>query len=63
MGRLEGKRPLGRSRPTLEDNIKMNLREVDCGAGDWIDLTKDRDKWPAYTTDVMNFRVPLKLIS
>jgi hypothetical protein len=29
IGKHEGKRPLGRSRCTWEDNIKMHLREVD----------------------------------
>ena len=38
-----GKRPLGRPRCSWEDNIKMDLREVGCDAGDWIDLTHDRD--------------------
>jgi hypothetical protein len=28
--KLEGKRPLGRPRRRLEDNIKMNLQEVGC---------------------------------
>jgi hypothetical protein len=33
VGRLEGKRPLGRSRRRWEDNIKMDLREIGiCGA-------------------------------
>jgi hypothetical protein len=27
----EGKRPLGRPRCRLEDNIKMDLQEVGCG--------------------------------
>jgi hypothetical protein len=29
MGKLEGKRPLGRPRRRLEDSIKMDLQEVD----------------------------------
>ena len=31
MGKLEGKRPLGRPRRRWEDNIKMDLQEVECG--------------------------------
>jgi len=31
VGKLEGKRPLGRPRHRLEDNIKMDLQEVRCG--------------------------------
>ena len=44
-GKPEGKRPLGRPRHTLEDNIKMDLREVCCDPGDWITLAEDRDQW------------------
>jgi hypothetical protein len=29
IGELEGKRPLGKPWRRLEDNIKMNLREID----------------------------------
>jgi hypothetical protein len=32
VGKPEGKRPLGRPRPRREDNIKMDLQEVGCGA-------------------------------
>jgi hypothetical protein len=38
VGKLEGKRPLGRPRRRWEDNIKMDLQEVGCGVMDWIDL-------------------------
>jgi len=36
VGRPEGKRPLGRPRRRWEDNIKMDLEEVRCGA--WTGL-------------------------
>jgi hypothetical protein len=39
----EGKRPLGRSRRSWEDNIKMDLQKVGCGGMDWIELAQDRD--------------------
>ena len=42
MGKHEGKSPLGRPRHSWEDNIKMDLREVDCVPGDWINLAEDR---------------------
>ena len=58
VGKLEGKRPLGRSRRRWEDNIKMDLREVGCGGMDWIDLAQDRDRWRAFVNAVMNFQVP-----
>jgi hypothetical protein len=34
----EGKRPLGRPRCRWEDNTKMDLREIEWGSVDWIDL-------------------------
>ena len=45
MGKPESKRPLGRPRRRWEDNIKMDLREVCCDPGDWIDPAEDRDQW------------------
>ena len=54
----EGKRPLERPRRRWEDNIRMDLREVDCDPGEWIDLAEDRDQWRAYVRAVMNLRVP-----
>ena len=41
----------------------MGLREVDCNAGDWIDLAQGRVQWRAYVRTVMNLRVPEKPIS
>ena len=40
VGKSEGKRPLGRLRRRLEDNIKMDLGKVGCDAGDWIDIVQ-----------------------
>ena len=39
----EGNRPLGRPRNRWDDNIRMDLREVGCDPGEWIDLAEDRD--------------------
>jgi hypothetical protein len=57
VGKLEGKRPLGRPRRRWEDNIKMDVEEDGGGRGDWMELTQDRDNaenflvscenWPA----------------
>ena len=58
LGKPEVKRPLGRQRRRWEDNIKMNLRDVDCDLGDWIALAEDREQWRAYVRAVMNLRVP-----
>ena len=57
VGKLVGKRPLVRPRRRWEDNIKMDLREMGCEPGDWIDLSEDRDQWRAYVRAVMNLRV------
>jgi hypothetical protein len=43
MGKLEGKRPLGRPRPRWVDNIKTDLREIGWGGVGWIDLPQSRD--------------------
>ena len=45
VGKPEGKRPLGRPRLRLDDNIKMDLQEAGRGCGDWMDLAQDRDRW------------------
>ena len=58
VGKLEGKRPLGRPRLRWEDNIKMDLEKVGSGCGDWMELAQDRDRWWALVSTVMNFRVP-----
>jgi hypothetical protein len=52
VGRPEG-RPLVRPRRRWED-IKIDLREIGFGDGDWI----HRDRWRALVNTVMNLRVP-----
>ena len=54
----ERRRQLGRTRRTWEDNIKMDLREVEWGGVDWIDLDQERNRWRALVNAVMNLRVP-----
>ena len=50
----EVKRPLGRSRRRWEENIKMDLREVGCDAGDWIiDLDQDTVEWWSYIVNLL----------
>jgi len=59
VGKLEGKRPLGRPRHIWEDNIKNgSLRCWRCGDVDWIDLPKDRHKLWALVNMVINLWVP-----
>jgi hypothetical protein len=57
VGMPEGKKPLGRSRRRWVDNIKMDLREMEWGVMDWIQLAQDRDQWRALVNTVMNLRV------
>jgi hypothetical protein len=58
IGRLEGKRPLGRLRRKWEDNIEMDLREIGIDGANWIGLAQDRFQCPAFVNTMMNLRVP-----
>ena len=53
----EGERPLGRPRCRWEDNIKMDLREVELGDMDRIDLAQKRDRWLVIVNAAINLRV------
>jgi hypothetical protein len=50
--------PLGRPRRRLEDNIKLDLREIGIDGANWIRLAEDRVQWWAFVNTVMNLRVP-----
>jgi hypothetical protein len=58
VGEPEGKKPLRRPRRMREDNIKLDLREIEWGGMDWIDLAQDRGQWRAFVNTLMNLRVP-----
>jgi len=58
VGKLEGKKPMGRPRRRWADNIRMDLHEVGCGYMDWIGLAQDRDRCQTLVSAVMNLRVP-----
>jgi len=58
VGKLEGRRPLGRPRRKWVDNIRMDLQEMGCGYMDWTGLAQDRDRWWTLVSAVMNLRVP-----
>ena len=57
VGKLEGRRQLGRPRHRWMDNIRMDLQEVGCGYMDWFGLAQDRDRWRTLVSAVMNLRV------
>jgi hypothetical protein len=58
VGKLEGKRPLGRPRRRWVDNIRMDLVEVGWSDVDWIGLAQDRNRWRTLVNSVLNLRVP-----
>jgi hypothetical protein len=45
VGKLKGKRPLGRPRHRWEDNIKMDLKEIGINGANWIWLDQDGVQW------------------
>jgi hypothetical protein len=59
LGRPEGKRPLGRPRHRLEDNMKVYLKETGWNDVDSIELAQDTDKWRAVVNTVMKFKLVL----
>jgi hypothetical protein len=57
LGKPEGRRPLGRLRSRLEDNIIMYVREMGWDV-DWFHLVQDRDKWRVLLNTAMNLQIP-----
>jgi hypothetical protein len=57
VGKPEGKRPLGRPRRRWEDGVRMDLREIDWGSLDLIQLAQDRDRWRDVVNTVINLWV------
>ena len=55
--KLKGKRPLGRPNRRLKESIKMRLQEIGWESMDWINLTRNRDKWWAVVNVTMNHQV------
>jgi hypothetical protein len=58
VGKLEGKRSLGRLRCRWKDNIKMDLQEMGCAGMDWMELAQDRVRWRAFVNVVTKLWVP-----
>jgi hypothetical protein len=57
VGKPEGMRPQGKPRHRLEDNIKMDLREIGWDGMEWVNLVEDRDQWRDLVNMVMNLWV------
>jgi hypothetical protein len=58
VGKLEGKRPLGRLRHRWENNIKLDLKEIGIEGANWIWLAQDKVQCWAFLNTLMNFQVP-----
>jgi hypothetical protein len=58
VGIPEGNKPFVGPRNNLEENNKMDLREVGWEIMDWIDLAEDRNRCRALVNAAMNLRVP-----
>ena len=54
LGKLEGKKLLGRFRQKWKDNIKMYFKEIGWKGIGWINLAQGRDKWQDLVIMVTN---------
>jgi hypothetical protein len=52
------KRQVGRPRRSLDDNIKMDLRGIEWGGMNCINLVQDREQWKTLLKTVINLRFP-----
>jgi hypothetical protein len=57
VGKPEGKTRRGRLRRTLEDNDRMDIREIGWKGVDWIHLAQGRDRWRGRVNTLMNLRL------
>jgi hypothetical protein len=57
VGKLAGKRTLGRPRSRWVGNIMMDFAETGLGGVDWIGLAQGRNKWRALVDVFMKLRV------
>ena len=57
-GKPTGKRPLGKSRRRLEDNIRVDLEEIGINMRNWVDVAQDRVYWRALVNAALNLHVP-----
>jgi hypothetical protein len=57
VGNPEGEEVVGGHKRKLENNIKMNLREIGWDDVKWIRFAQDMDHWRALVGTVVNLRV------
>jgi hypothetical protein len=57
-GKARRKETLGKIRRRWEYNIKLDLREIEWGGMDYIDLAQDRDQSRVLANTVINLRAP-----
>jgi len=58
VGKLGGKRKVGRGRGREKDNIKIYITKIGNVGMDWIDLPCDRDEWRDFVNTTLDYRVP-----
>jgi hypothetical protein len=58
LGKLTGKRPLGRPRRRWEDNIRMGLKEIGINTRNWVDSALYNNYWSVLVNVAVNHRVP-----
>ena len=57
VGKSEGKKPIGRCRRRWEDNSGMDPQKVGWGDMEWIELTRDKDRWRALVEAALHIRM------
>ena len=57
-GTLTGNRPLGRPKRRLENNIRMDLKEMGINTSNWVDSIQGKEYWRARVNETLNLRVP-----
>lgn len=55
---MERNTALGRPKCRLEDNIKIDIKEIFQEGVDWIDLIQHRDEWRTVVNPVLKCLVP-----
>jgi hypothetical protein len=63
VGNPEGKKPLGLSRRSREDNIKPDPREIKWEIVDWFHLAQGREQRRSLMNIAVKRRVPLKAVN